>query len=427
MVAIINPYKASHRTLAPLDTELSHNITSLPYLEWLSTTQYYKIEYIRKSETAWLLFVRPMDIDTKERFVLKILCRYKDTRYNLETVDERQKCQLEALQWNRTFTPDVYIGLARISDWYKHQKKIGIDEIITDPTREMLVRGADYALVMHQLPMDRRLDYLLNKESKASLRHYVQLLTKRLVQIHETLAPLSIEDGSQWGNFEQLQQKLEHNFALADPVVTASKNHRYSTSNWREAPLDCLKDTLLQVLPNAQYHHSSNLLKRTFNLLKAALFQVFTRSQYQEYFMQRVQEQRIKRCHGDLKAPNILIAPCNPSCDRELEKHIWILDAVDFNPMYCNIDLLSDLAMLVIDIQVRTKSSWLADLMIEDYLGLAGQGDVASKSVLAYYLVEKAFVGAAISMAYDNLPGLGWAFLEVAEMRMKDLKRLVGM
>jgi len=36
------------------------------------------------------------------------------------------------------------------------------------------------------------------------------------------------------------------------------------------------------------------------------------------------------------------------------------LDAIDFNPMYSYIDILSDFAMLVIDIQARTKSRELA-------------------------------------------------------------------
>ena len=44
--------------------------------------------------------------------------------------------------------------------------------------------------------------------------------------------------------------------------------------------------------------------------------------------------------------------------------------------------------------------------------------------MLAYYLVEKAIVGAAISIVYDNLPDLGWAFLETAEMRLKYLENM---
>ncbi len=48
------------------------------------------------------------------------------------------------------------------------------------------------------------------------------------------------------------------------------------------------------------------------------------------------------------------------------------------------------------------------------------QEDVA-RAVLAYYLVEKAIVGTAISIVYDQAPDLGWAYLAVAEMRLKSL------
>src|SRR5205085_1000072 len=114
-------------------------------------------------------------------------------------------------------------------------------------------------------------------------------------------------------------------------------------------------------------------------------------------------------------------------CYREPWKHVYLLDAVDFNEMYSNIDIVSDVAMLVIDIQTRTKSLELANLMIEEYLELTRQQDKLSRLVLSYYLVEKAIIGAAVSILYDRLPDIGLAFLEVAQMRLEDLKRQVGM
>ena len=46
--------------------------------------------------------------------------------------------------------------------------------------------------------------------------------------------------------------------------------------------------------------------------------------------------------------------------------------------------------------------------------------------VLGYYLVEKAIIGAAVSILYDNMPDLGLDFLEVANIRMIDLERQVS-
>jgi hypothetical protein len=280
---------------------------------------------------------------------------------------------------------------------------------------------------MRQLPKEWRLDLLLNRESIFSLRRYVQLLTKRLMQIHQKINPLPIEDARKWGAFQQLKRKLEHNLALADPLLKAFENGQYSSCKLIENPVNCLKDTFFKVLPHGQNHRYYYRLKENFSWLKNNLLQVFIEDPFEEYFEQRVLEQRIKRCHGDLKAPNIWIAPYESSSDIGPEKFIHVLDAIDFNPSYCNIDILSDLAMLVIDLQVRTKSSLLADLMIEEYLEITGQDDKIARLVLSYYLVEKAYVGAAISFVYDNLPKLGWAFLKVAETRMNDLKRQLSM
>ena len=60
--------------------------------------------------------------------------------------------------------------------------------------------------------------------------------------------------------------------------------------------------------------------------------------------------------------------------------------------------------MLVIDIQTRTRYSALADAMIDHYLKLTNQDEQVARTVLGYYLVEKAIVGAVISVLYNDLP-----------------------
>jgi hypothetical protein len=109
MFAIINPSKASSRTLESLSQVLSSgSVTALPSLCDLTMCHQYNIEHIRQSECACLLFAR--HIVTKKRVVMKILYKYKDTRYSLATTEDRQKSQLEALQLNRMFTPEIYLG-----------------------------------------------------------------------------------------------------------------------------------------------------------------------------------------------------------------------------------------------------------------------------------------------------------------------------
>lgn len=142
---------------------------------------------------------------------------------------------------------------------------------------------------------------------------------------------------------------------------------------------------------------------------------------YEEYFNKRIEKDRIKHCHGDLKTPHIWIESFNNLHDSSYRGQVSILDAIDFNPTYSNIDILSDFAMLLIDVQVRTHSQGLTDFLREEYLTLTDQTDSFSRAVLNYYIVEKAIMWAAISIFFDNAPEWGYAFLEVATKHINSL------
>jgi aminoglycoside phosphotransferase family enzyme len=416
MTSVMHPGSASHSTLEGLSTApLSDSSYGIP-LRASSASCCYQIMDTRLSECALILFAR--DTTESKRVVMKLLRNYEDTRYCLNTLERRQQCQLEALERNKVFTPDVYQGVARadyfdlpqgtfpVSEIIKNPMLAGISHldlrnryiyagpILEKPTGETLDPGAEYALVMNELPQNRRLDHLLLWESELSLQH-IRLLTKNIAHVHELLDPTTFdEDRLQWGSYEQLRKKLMHNFGLLDLVLTASGHYR--TSNWSEETLEQLQETL--------------------GRLKKALIRAFMQSCYYDYFEQRVKERRISRCHGDLKSPNIWILPAEQG--NEEQYCVKILDAIDFNPTYSNIDTLSDFAMLVVDVQTRTGSALLANQMIEYYLSLTEQESEVAKSVLDYYLVEKAIVGAAISIVYDGAQDLGLSLLKVAEMRL---------
>jgi aminoglycoside phosphotransferase family enzyme len=403
------------------------NRTLLIPADSISTRHCYDIESLQKTSSAYLLFAKQKE--SQERFAIKILRRFQDTRYSMGTANERQQYQLEALHWNSMFATGVYIGLARIHDWDFYQNILILGEIIANPTKEKLDPKAEYALVMRSLPQERRLDFLLKNDDKITLQRHIRLLAEYVVYMHEKLIgpPITSEGTMLWGSFEQLQKKLQDNLALLDLVVTTSENGRSSSFHLR-------RNTLSQLLSqsyrrsiehsNKRNHDDLNLssqLRDTLDRLKRNLLLVLRQYPYKEYFNQRVQEQCIKRCHGDLKAPHIWIAPY-PCCFRgEPWKYVCVLDTIDFNRIYCNIDVLSDLAMLIIDIQARTKSFELAKTMEDYYLMSTGQQDEVSRSVLNYYLVEKAIMWAAVSIIYDNLPELGLVYLEIAEQRMNDL------
>jgi aminoglycoside phosphotransferase family enzyme len=386
-MSVISPCEASTEALQSLYQMLAssqHLRVALPGAERCL----FKIESIQKSESAWVLFVQSSV--RAERLVVKVLCDYEDARYKQASIKARQNCQMEALAWNRVFSAPNYYGLARICDLCIEQKEIVLDQTIVHPELQELYPTSDYALVMRKLPQESSLISLLRKEDEVSLQDHIQFLIQRIIHIHEHLTPLSPVESNRWGSIQQLQQKLYHNLALADPELRADKDSQ------------------------ALY---SEEVRAAFRSLKVDFHQYFPWELYSNYFSQRVQNNCIKRCHGDLKAPNIWIEPGYASD----EERISILDTIDFNPTYCHIDTLSDFATLVIDLQAHTGSIKLADSMIEQYLQATQQQDEISHAVLNYYLFEKAYVGAAISIVYDTLPELGKAYLHVARLRLNTL------
>lgn len=354
-----------------------------------STSQVYVIVDTKVSEHAVVLFTK--EANTSERRVMKLLRHYKDTRYDLGTLEKRQRCQLEALWRNRAFSPEIYIGLAPVRKI--EQPHIYIGDIVTCPTLSELEPDAEYVLIMDELPEERSLVSLLKESDSATWRKHIRLLTEHIANIHKKLLLTALEtNDEQWSTYRQLKRKLWLNLELLDLIPEKYKN-----------------------TPDYQY------FQQTVSWLKMTLLALFRQRNYRNAFEQRTRNKKIKLCHGDLKVPHIWILPYEEQADAEPARYIKILDAIDFNPAFCNVDILSDFAMLVNDVQTRTGSVVFADEMIDYYLELTGQESDIARLILGFYLVEKAIVGAAISIVYDDLPQLGRTHLKVAQMRLERL------
>lgn len=354
--------------------------------------KYSTVDDIHYSENAMLLFCH--------NTVIKRLLAYKDQRYNQLEMQKRHECLLEGLLWNRKFTQGIHLGLVPIYDWILDQRKIGLGKVLRNPGPGDLDLKAEYALLMFKLPKEYRLDILI-KERLAIIsdKSFARLLSSYLVNMHYDFAA-PCNSAELWGNVNQLKKKLEGNLANVEKPEKVA----------------------IEILRSGYYKS----LLAISDALKTYLLPIFEQSEYVTYFEGRLREGQIKRCHGDLKARNIWILPPGYAKYKHLHEGVNVLDAIDFNPSYCNIDTLSDMAMLAIDLQVRTQSSQLANIMIEEYLEQTRQVDRASRFILQYYLVEKAFVGAYVSILYDKLFDLGKAYLHVAQTNLADLKRLIS-
>jgi uncharacterized protein len=92
---------------------------------------------------------------------------------------------------------------------------------------------------------------------------------------------------------------------------------------------------------------------------------------------------RIRECHGDLHLGNIT----------RFEGRLMPFDGIEFNPGLRWIDVLSDLAFLLMDLLHRGLSQAAAQLL-NDYLELTG--DYAGLPLLPFYLLYRAMVRAKV-------------------------------
>ena len=400
MIATQTMVGIAEELLSPSRGDFSHQVPTPK--EKIRT---YDIHNIRRSENAVLLF--------NNDYVFKVLQPYKDHRYSLKQRSERQACLIEGWRWNRLFTRGIHLGLARLYNYDPEQDKdspscLKVGKFL-DPGREELDRRAEYALVMRKLPKPNRLDMLLKEGDSVSQRHYIDIMTQFLVHIHSrTSLAFQLDESCEkkdWGSTGQLTDKLIHNLvSVKEPDVPDAVVLRSAKYQQLRTLCASLREKLLPVLTDNKYR------------------------EFQQFFTQRVKKQQIRRCHGDLKARNIWIMPDPPHQNME-RLEIWngvrVLDAIDFNPEFSNIDTLSDFAMLSADVDARTDSPELASSMIREYLRLTKQEDKGSSFVLSYYLVEKAFVGAIVSIMYDGQLSLGRKKVEVADRYLVELMQLM--
>jgi len=102
-------------------------------------------------------------------------------------------------------------------------------------------------------------------------------------------------------------------------------------------------------------------------------------------FVQRKREGKVRECHGDLHLGNIVL----------LEGEPRLFDCIEFNPDLRWIDVMNEIAFLVMDLLAADRPNFAARLL-NAYL--ESTGDYDGLSVLHYYLVYRAMVRAKVKL-----------------------------
>lgn len=249
---------------------------------------------------------------------------------NFTTLERRHHFCTEELRLNRRLAPDLYLDVVAIAGSPEHPQFDG-----TQPPIE-------YAVKMKQFPQECLLSRAL-EEGKLSVEH-VDALGKQIADFHRRIDVAGVD--APCGDPDVLIQPVRDNFEQLPP----------------EAP-HVLGLSRIAALRNwSEQEHAAR----------------------REHFMQRKADGFIRECHGDLHLGNMAL----------IDGRIVIFDCIEFSSSLRWIDVMSELAFVIMDL-IDRKHPHLAYRLMNAYL--EHTGDYEGLSVFRFYQVYRAMVRAKVA------------------------------
>jgi len=249
---------------------------------------------------------------------------------DFSTLDKRRLCCEAELRLNRRLAPDLYLAVVPITG---DPQNLRIDGTGTPIEFAIKMRRFDEAALFDRLCQDDRL----------SVEH-LDKLAETLARFHTNIDRSTAEDGH--GLPENIFGAAEQNFSHIAPSQDDSADI---------AKLEAVRTWTSE----AYFRCRETMLAR-----KTAGF--------------------VRECHGDLHLGNIVLLDDRPTP----------FDCIEFNEDLRWIDVMSELAFLVMDLEVKGKRE-LAFRLLNRYLEITG--DYRGLTLLNYYRVYRAMVRAKIA------------------------------
>ena len=105
---------------------------------------------------------------------------------------------------------------------------------------------------------------------------------------------------------------------------------------------------------------------------------------HQQLFIKRIENNCIRECHGDLHLRNMCM----------YQEKILLFDCIEFNERFRFIDVICDVAFVVMDLEARHRKD-LANIFLNTYLEQTG--DWEGLQILPLYLSRQAYVRAKVN------------------------------
>ena len=232
----------------------------------------------------------------------------------------------EEVRLNRRLAPDLYLGVLPV--FFDGERY----------TMKETSHGAvvDHAVWMLKIPQERLMKSLLARGelTEQHLQEVARVLA-RFAQEAETSPHISV-----FGEPERFRVNTEENFAQTEPYIgrTLESREHQALSSW-----------------TMEFYERRG-----------------------ELFWDRIRQEKVRDCHGDLHMEHICIA------DR-----VSIFDCIEFNERFRYSDTLSDIAFLLMDLEFHGARQ-MATILWDHYRKIAGEENV--EELLRFYKVYRAFV-----------------------------------
>lgn len=241
------------------------------------------------------------------------------------TLAQRQALCQQELLLNRRLSSAVYLDVVPI---YYDGKRY---------TFTVTEEVADYAVKMRRLSADTTLAALLTRQQVTPAD--MQEIARVVAGFHEVYAlPTGLQD---YGTYASVVADWEENF------------QQTATSVGR------------------------TVSQEDYDYIQQAVMTFLAR--HEAWFNQRVQDTRIRDCHGDLRTEHIYL----------INGQLQIIDCIEFNERFRYIDVASEIAFLVMDLE-RLGFPTYAQAFVRAYVEVSG--DVTLYRLLDFYCCYRAYV-----------------------------------
>ena len=261
---------------------------------------------------------------------------------DFSTLEKRRICCEQELRLNRRLAPRLYLDVVTITGDAGSPVVSGDGEVI------------EYAVKMREFPQSSQLDHMLGT-GKLTKEH-MDMFAEMVANFHQSCEVA--DDSMTYGNCAAVCQPVAENFSQINQHMAA-----------------------------AQYNEILGQLQQWSRAESEKLNSIFDKRKHDGF---------VRECHGDMHLRNLIWLENEPAA----------FDCIEFNASLRWIDVISEVAFLVMDLHDR-KQFELANRFINTYLELTG--DYAGMQLMRFYLGYRALVRAKVGVLRLEQTTLGHA------------------